>query len=200
VIGSGPKWIGLKAHYREHDPAPSTDLYFFDNGYCGVQPVSPDAVNVCALVRADSATTLEAVFHRSPQLQARASQWERISPPVSTAPVLHRKPICVRDNMLFAGDAAGFIDPFAGDGISLALRSGQAAAECLRPFVAGKVTLEVACREYEAVYREQFAPLIAASTRVRRLTSLRGIARPVALQMLRIPGVLPFVIRKTRVG
>ncbi len=178
----------------------STDLYFFDDGYCGVQPVSRESVNVCALVRSDSATTLQAVFRRSPQLQARAEQWERITDPVSTAPVLYRKPDCVRDGMLLAGDAAGFIDPFAGDGISLALRSGQAAAQCVRPVIDGEASLELACQEYEAVYRQHFAPLIAASTRVRRLLSLPEIARPAAMQMLRIPGVLPYVIRKTRVG
>ncbi len=200
AVGSGPKWIGLKAHYREQNPGLSTDLYFFDNGYCGVQPVAPDSVNVCALVRSDVATTLEAVFERSPQLAARAEQWERVTAPVSTAPVLYRKPVCLRDGILLAGDGAGFIDPFAGDGISLAMRSGQAAAECLRPFLIGEAALEVACQEYEAVYRQQFAPLIAASMRVRRLVSLPGIARPVALQMLRIPGVLPYLIKKTRMG
>lgn len=199
-VGSGPKWIGVKAHYRERSPSPSTDLYFFDNGYCGVQPVAPDVVNVCALVRSDSATTLDAVFQGSAELRTRAEQWERITGPVSTAPVLYRKPVCVRDGILLAGDAAGFIDPFAGDGISLALRSGQAAARCLRAFLAREASLETACRQYQGVYRQQFAPLIAASTRVRRLVSLPGIARPVALQLLRIPGVLPYVIRKTRVG
>ncbi len=69
LVASGPKWIGVKAHYRERNPAPSTDLYFFDNGYCGVQPVGQDAVNVCALVRSDAATTLEAVFQRSPPVK-----------------------------------------------------------------------------------------------------------------------------------
>jgi flavin-dependent dehydrogenase len=200
TVPAGPKWIGVKAHYRERDPAQSTDLYFFDHGYCGVQPVAPDTVNVCALVRSDSATSLESVLTRSPQLRARAVGWERITAPVTTAPVLYRRPICLQDNMLLAGDAAGFIDPFAGDGISLALRTGKTSAECLRTFVAGEASLDVACRKYEAVYRQQFAPLIAASTRVRTLVSLPEIARSVALQMLRIPGVLPYVIRKTRVG
>jgi flavin-dependent dehydrogenase len=199
-LGAGPKWIGVKAHYREREPSQSTDLYFFDHGYCGVQPVAPDVVNVCALVRSDSATTLEAVFGQSPQLKARAEQWERITAPVSTAPVLYRKPNCLRDQMLLAGDAAGFIDPFAGDGISLALRSGKAAAQSLRAFLLGQGLLETAAVSYETVYERDFAPLIAASTRVRPLLSLPEIARPLALQMLRIPGVLPYVIRKTRVG
>ncbi len=200
AVPAGPKWIGIKAHYRERDPAPSTDLYFFEHGYCGVQPIAAGTVNVCALVRSDTATSLESVLTCSPELQVRAATWERVTAPVTTAPVMYRKPICVQDNMLLAGDAAGFIDPFAGDGISLALRSGKAAAESLGAFFTRDTSLEFACREYEAVYQQQFAPLIAASTRVRSLLALPELAWPIALQMLRIPGVLPYVIRKTRVG
>jgi flavin-dependent dehydrogenase len=42
----------------------------------------------------------------------------------------HRKNI-VADRVLLAGDAAGFVDPFLGEGISYAIRSGQLAAETL---------------------------------------------------------------------
>ena len=44
-----------------------------------------------------------------------------------------------------AGDAAGFVDPFVGDGVSLALRSGTLAAECLIPFFAGSISLAASC-------------------------------------------------------
>ena len=38
---AGRKWLGIKAHFAEaHRPRPSVDLYFFDGGYCGVQPVN----------------------------------------------------------------------------------------------------------------------------------------------------------------
>lgn len=39
----------------------------------------------------------------------------------------HRK--LVADRLLLAGDAAGFVDPFCGEGISYAIRSGQLAVE-----------------------------------------------------------------------
>lgn len=199
-VPPGPKWIGLKAHYREPSPSQSTDLYFFDKGYCGVQPVASDVINVCSMVRSDVATTLPEVLRVSPSLARRAAGWQPLMPVVSTAPLIYRKPRAVRDNLLLAGDAAGFIDPFAGDGISLALRSGQAAANCLRPFLAGATSLDASLRNYETLYERQFAPLIAAASRVRGLLLLPEIARTVALQMLRIPGLLPYVIRKTRVG
>ncbi len=199
-VAPGPKWIGVKAHYREPSPSPTTDLYFFDKGYCGVQPVAVDVVNVCAMVRSDAATTLPEVLRLSPPLARRAADWQPLMPAVSTAPLIYRTPQSVRDDLILAGDAAGFIDPFAGDGISLALRSGQAAANCLQPFLADHSALDVAARNYQTLYERQFAPLINAASRVRGLISLPEIARSVALQVLRIPGVLPYVIRKTRVG
>jgi flavin-dependent dehydrogenase len=199
-VPPGPKWIGVKAHYREASPSPSTDLYFFDQGYCGVQPVAPGAVNVCAMVRSDAATTLSEVLQLSRPLARRSAGWQPLTPVVSTAPLIYRKPQAVRDNLLLAGDAAGFIDPFVGDGISLALRGGQAAANCLQSFLADHTSLDAGLRNYESLYGRQFAPLIAAATLVRSLVSLPEIVRLVALQVLRIPGVLPYVIRKTRAG
>ncbi len=197
-VPPGPKWIGLKAHYGEPSPSRSTDLYFFDKGYCGVQPVASDVVNVCAMVRSDAATTLPEVLRLSPPLARRAEHWQPLMPVVSTAPLIYRKPQAVLDNVLLAGDAAGFIDPFAGDGISLALRGGQAAAESLLSFWHGQSSLETAAGRYKTIYDRQFAPLIAAATRVRRLLSLPELARPIAFKVLQIPGVLPYMVRKTR--
>lgn len=199
-LGPGPKWLGVKAHYRERNPSLSTDLYFFDGGYCGVQPIDADAVNVCAMVRSDKATDLESVFRLAPELGARAGTWERLVAPVSTSPLVYRKPVPVRDNILHAGDAAGFIDPFAGDGISLALRTGKAAADALAGIVAGRETLEACAAQYERTYNRDFAPLIANAAQVRRLLSLPKVAHLLVLKALRMPGLMPYLVRKTRVG
>jgi flavin-dependent dehydrogenase len=197
-VPRGPKWLGLKAHYRETNPAPSTDLYFFDHGYCGVQPIGSDVVNVCAMVRSDCATKLSDVIHLSPELAKRAQGWEQLIPAVLTAPLLYRKLEPVRDNVLLTGDAVAFIDPFAGDGISLALRSGEAAAVCLVPYVAGAEPLEDAVVRYSCWYEREFAPSIAAAGRLRRMLNLPEAARAAAFRLLRIPGMMPYLIRKTR--
>jgi flavin-dependent dehydrogenase len=199
LIPAGPKWIGVKAHYRECNPPQSTDLYFFAHGYCGVQPVGDCTVNVCAMVRSDVAATLGEVFDLAPQLARRAARWKPLTGPVTTAPLFYRMPQPVRDNILLAGDAAAFMDPFSGDGISLALRSGRAAAQCLDSFLAGHGSIEKAALNYQAGYQRDFAPLLAAAARVRSLPSLPEFAWPIAMQCLRIPGVLPYLVRKTRV-
>jgi len=194
----GPKWIGLKAHFREPNAKLSTDLYFFENGYCGVQPVATDVVNACAMVRSDCATSLEQVFALHPKLAGRAAGWHALMPPISTAPLVYRKPQPVRDSMMFVGDAAAFIDPFAGDGISIALRSGRVAAECLREFLSGRSSLVDAVAAYQREYNRQFAPLISAASRIRSLFSLPEIAKPAVFELLRLPGLIPYVIRETR--
>jgi flavin-dependent dehydrogenase len=198
LLPNGPKWIGVKAHYRETTPPRSTDLYFFEHGYCGVQPVADDVVNACAMVRSDRATSLEDVFPLHPALAERRRSWQVITKPVTTAPLLHLPPQPVRDNMMFVGDAAAFIDPFVGDGISIALRSGRVAARELCAFLVGRNSLSCALTDYETNYARQFLPLITAASRIRGVLSWPAPARTVVFELLRAPGLMPFVIRKTR--
>ncbi len=198
TVPAGPRWIGVKGHFRELNPNPSTDLYFFENGYCGVQPIAKDVVNACAMVRSDRATSLPEVLGLHTALAKRASAWSPASQPVSTAPLIYRSPHPVHGKTLFAGDAAAFIDPFVGDGISIALRSGRLAAQCVCRFLSGEIELRESVRLYQGEYSRQFAPLLSAASRVRSLLSLPGLAQAAAFELLRLPGVMPFVMRKTR--
>jgi flavin-dependent dehydrogenase len=198
TLPQGPKWIGVKAHFQAPDSDPATDLYFFEHGYCGVQPVTQEIINACAMVRSDRATTLSEVFRLHPELSQRSASWTAVTEPVTTAPLIYRRPQPVRDNVIFVGDAAAFIDPFVGDGISIALRSGRVAAECLSKFFAGGCTLQTALEAYSFQYSRQFQPLLRAASRVRSLLALPAFAQAAAFEFLRLPGLLPFIIRKTR--
>jgi flavin-dependent dehydrogenase len=197
-VSPGPRWIGVKGHFQEARPYASTDLYFFEGGYCGVQPVAKDIVNACAMVRSDCATSLEEVFQQHPGLASRAAGWSRVTPTVTTAPLIYRQPAPVEGNVMFAGDAAAFIDPFVGDGISIALRGGQAAAQCSAKFLSGEATLRQAVTAYQHEYSRQFAPLLLVASRVRSVLTLPPVARAAAFELLRVPGVMSYVIRKTR--
>ena len=200
------KWLGVKAHYSEHDPHPSVDLYFFDGGYCGVQPVplegsSPDEgrVNACAMVRSDVARSLPEIFELHPRLKMRARNWRQLGEPVSTSPLIFREPTPIESGIFLAGDAAGFVDPFVGDGISLALRSGFLAAHSLLSFFQGQSTLEQAATQYSQDYRARLLPIFRNSSRLRRLLSLpRPIRRSVGHLLEATPAVSRFLVRCTR--
>jgi menaquinone-9 beta-reductase len=193
------KWLGVKAHFAEPVSQQSVDLYFFDGGYCGVQPVGNGRVNASAMVRADVASSLPEVFAQHPALHERSRDWSLVSDPVSTSPLIFRNPQPERDGVLMAGDAAGFVDPFVGDGISLALRSGSLAARCLSAFFAGGVSLPEAARQYGLAYKESLLPVFRASSTIRRMLVWPGYVRKPVLSFLESsPAITNYLVRKTR--
>jgi flavin-dependent dehydrogenase len=122
-----------------------------------------------------------------------------VSDPVSTSPLIFRDPQPERDGVLMAGDAAGFVDPFVGDGISLALRSGSLAAQCLKPFFAGDASLPDALRRYGQYYEASLRPVFRASSKIRRMLVLPGYVRRPFLSILENSSMITnYLVRKTR--
>ncbi|HYN15374.1 MAG TPA: FAD-dependent oxidoreductase [Terriglobales bacterium] len=188
------KWVGWKAHFREADSAMSVDLYFFPGGYCGVQPLGNGQVNACAMVRAAAADSMDEVLALHPRLAERSRAWQQVSETVATSPLVFAPPQAEESGVLFAGDAAGFIDPFVGDGISLALHSGMMAAQAL----AGKRSVAEAAAIYRRRYERELRPLFRNAEWLRRLTSIpRVLHRPV-MAVLQSPRVTRFLVGKTR--
>jgi menaquinone-9 beta-reductase len=199
------KWIGIKAHYHEPAAAPSVDLYFFDGGYCGVQPVAAanngfgSRINACAMVHADVANTMPDVLKQHPVLFERSRPWTPLTGQVSTSPLVFHEPEPVQSGMLQIGDAAAFVDPFVGDGISLALRSGVLAAECLHSFFRGECSLEQAAALYGRTYRERLSHIFKVSSVLRGLLRWpRIVRRPMFSLASRTPYLARQVVKLTR--
>ncbi|HST11814.1 MAG TPA: FAD-dependent oxidoreductase [Terriglobales bacterium] len=213
----GQKWLGVKAHFSEPDPHISVDLYFFDGGYCGVQPVTlaghateeggaagvpacrSKRVNACAMVRSDIARSLPEVFALNPELKRRAKAWRQLGEAVTTSPLIFRDPAPVAGGILMTGDAAGFVDPFVGDGISLALRSGALAAQSLIPFFKRQSSLEQVSSQYGKDYNDRLLPVFRNSSKIRRLLSLpRPVRRSVGHILEATPAFSRLFVRLTR--
>jgi len=193
------KWLGAKAHFAEPTSDPSVDLYFFEGGYCGVQPSGTGRVNASAMVRADVASSLPEVFAQHPALRERSRNWTLVSDPVSTSPLIFRNPQPERNAVLMAGDAAGFVDPFVGDGISLALRSGSLAARSLGSFFSGEASLSDAVRRYTLAYKGSLLPVFRTSSKIRRMLVLpRYVRKPVLSFLESSPAITNYLVRKTR--
>ena len=200
------RWIGVKAHFREiaNPTPPSVDLYFFEGGYCGVQPISSGnqsatAVNACAMVRADVATDLHEVLKLHPALRERSKLWQPLMEPVSTSPLVFHPPEPTQNGMLQTGDSATFVDPFIGDGISLALRSGDLAGNCLAGFFRNEISLDSATADYARLYQTRLAPVFRASSRLRSLLRWPGVVRKPVLSILeKAPSITRRLVTMTR--
>jgi menaquinone-9 beta-reductase len=205
TVVANEKWLGLKGHFAEDDPPASVDLYFFEGGYCGVQPVamrgeaSSGRINAAAMVRADVANSLTAVLACHPQLLKRSQSWKPLSEPVSTFPLIFHRPRTTDGYVLLAGDAATFVDPFIGDGISLAIRSGALAAESLLPFLRREISLSDAVAHYSHAYTQRLAPVFRASSTIRRLLKMpKPVRLPILFALENSPAMTRYLVRKTR--
>jgi flavin-dependent dehydrogenase len=199
------KWVGIKGHFAEDFPPASVDLYFFEGGYCGVQPVNSaddqkhGRINACAMVRADVASSLPEVFALHPALRDRSTAWQPLIDPVTTSPLIFRTPASARDCVLQAGDAAAFVDPFIGDGISLALRSGALAARTLLPFLRKEITLEQAAANYQQAYKRDLVRVFRASSKLRRMLAVpHKIRKPFVFMLEKSPRITRYLVKKTR--
>jgi flavin-dependent dehydrogenase len=88
-----------------------------------------------------------------------------------------------------AGDAAGFVDPFVGDGISLALRSGVLAGRCVAA---------VSPSVYASLYRKAFSGIFRSTNRLRSLQPFPTFLHPWILRTLSVPFVARHLFRQTR--
>jgi flavin-dependent dehydrogenase len=136
-------WTGLKAHFTGIALCDAVEMYYFPGGYCGLAPIEDGTYNVCCLVHSsllkeagesggsrDLGHWLQRVAQH-PALEARLEGAAQASATLATAPVSPATRRAALGGALVIGDAAGFIDPFTGDGISMALHSGLLAAEIL---------------------------------------------------------------------
>jgi geranylgeranyl reductase family protein len=102
--------------------------------YIGVAPASGGLANVCLVTGAGPgfalpAALLDRAIARDPLLRDRFTMAARVTDVVTLGPLALDATGAGAEGLLLAGDAAGFVDPMTGDGMHLALRGGQLAAQ-----------------------------------------------------------------------
>jgi flavin-dependent dehydrogenase len=185
-------WYGFKVHLRGDWP-PRLDLHFFPGGYLGVAPIEDGLINACALVE-------KRLLKEAQALVERTVHAERVGDYLFTGP-LHpgRQQFCILNSAFCipAGDAAAFTDPFTGDGISLALRSGRLAAEHLLRLLDGAPAKKVAA-SYTRDLRRICGRQMAASRLLRAGLARPWIEAPASRLLASTPSLRRLVFRMTR--
>jgi flavin-dependent dehydrogenase len=101
-----------------------------------------------------------------PWITARIGATARFGEPWALAPLAHRAAEVSRDRLVLVGDAAGYLSPFTGQGIELALRGARLAAAAVGAAVrAGDFT----ARAFEPYVRGRNAELGAIVDRLRAM-------------------------------
>jgi menaquinone-9 beta-reductase len=106
-------------------------LQFLREGYSGQAPVNENELNLCLVGKPSTVSRLRQWAQRHFEIPAN-QRWRTITP-------LTRAPIrCAHENLLFIGDATRVVEPFTGEGIYYALRSGELAADAIAKTIRGE--------------------------------------------------------------
>jgi geranylgeranyl reductase family protein len=124
--------IALQAHVPlPHDFGNRIVLQFLPEGYSGQAPVNNRELNLCLVGTPPTISSLRSWAGR--QFHLPANQTWRTITPLTRAPITAR-----RENLFLIGDAARVVEPFTGEGIYYALRSGELAAEAIVEILRGE--------------------------------------------------------------
>jgi geranylgeranyl reductase family protein len=113
------------------------EMHVGGGGYCGIAPLSATRANVTfVLDRREMAAAggdLEGFYRRTlgrwPRVSERLAGASLTGPPTAIGPLALEASRVSAPGALLVGDSAGFYDPFTGEGVTLALRSAEMAAE-----------------------------------------------------------------------
>jgi geranylgeranyl reductase family protein len=140
------------------------DLHLARDRYCGVAYLSDGLANVTiALGRRTLRTwrgSLEAHYWEAirafPGLGGRVARARLVGGLRTTGPLAFWRRRATSRGVLLAGDAAAFIDPMTGQGVYLALRGGELAAEAAGRALDGDGASSHAFTRYERARRRAF--------------------------------------------
>ncbi|MEO8650591.1 MAG: NAD(P)/FAD-dependent oxidoreductase [Acidobacteriota bacterium] len=197
--------VAFKNHYEGASVSTDTcEIFSFPGGYGGLNSVEDGFANLCFLVKPDivkacgsdpDQIVAASVFHNK-----RARQCLSGAVPSKTWLAASIRGFGIESggqipNVFAAGDAAGFIDPFTGSGILMALETSGVLSEAI---VAHGLNFDELRKSYGQQYRRRFSSRMRAAAFIRRASLVPGLAT-VLIEVLSLSSAFPQILaRRTR--
>jgi menaquinone-9 beta-reductase len=186
--------VALTAHVEGSDAGVRGELHLTETGCIGIAPVDERTANLTVVVGAEYAAqefagAADTAFDRLVAEHPGLGGWRRVDEVLVTGPFDLPVRTAVARGVMLVGDAAGYFDPFTGQGVYRALRSAAIAdahaAQALRGGPAGYDRL----RAYDRELRRAFAAGERIQRVVEAVTSRRRPMEAAARALARLPRV-----------
>lgn len=167
-----PRKTGLAAHYRGvTDLDRCGEMHIAPHAYAGLALIEDGLTNVTLVAGAEDVTTragsLDEFFVESlramPELWRKVDRAERVGGIRGVGAMACRARRMTGDGFLLVGDAASFLDPFAGEGVYEAIRGALLAAPIVHAALTAGDCSASALAPYRAARRHAFGTKRAVS-------------------------------------
>jgi flavin-dependent dehydrogenase len=174
------------------------EIYVDPPDYSILNPVAPGLVSLGLVVPLAHATPyrgrleafLEARIKQLRHLPARVAGMRAEGPLRMMGPLAYRVAEPRVSGVLLAGDAAGFYDPFTGEGLFTALRSAELLAQVAHPALARGDVSAAALAPYAAAKRRAFGDKARVTRVLQLVIARRHLANAAARFLQRRPALL----------
>jgi len=178
------------------------EMYVGGGAYFALNPLSQNMTNVMVVVPKTalakwSGFVDEGVAGKAAELgrgHRSFANAQRVGSRAAIGPLAHSVRAPVGDGVILIGDAAGFLNPFTGQGVYLALTSAENAAQAIVASAAGRSREESAFAAYAQQRRTDFAARRRLSAAVGWLIDVPPVARRAAAKLARRPGLAATMI------
>jgi len=191
----GPRRFAVGGHYAGFGSMDRlVEMYVGAGAYFAVNPLDAQRANVMVVVRERSLAKWsrdidEGVCGKAAELGRGLRSFDgtqRIGPRVAVGPLAFDTRRAHVANALLVGDAAGFLNPFTGQGVYLALSGALAAAGAVSSALAG-VNPATAFARYDRERRAEVRKRRALSALVSTMLDLPLVARRATAKLSRVP-------------
>jgi flavin-dependent dehydrogenase len=198
--------LALVTHYTDvRTPRPWGEMFLIPSGYIGLAPVGTTLMNVSLVMRTAHMArakmkpelVLEQTIQAHPELRQRFTKAVRVKPVLTTGPMAQRTVCPHHDGILLIGDAAGFFDPFTGQGIFLALHSAELAAAAAHQALTTGDDSAQRLRGYFLAHRQAFGDKYRLSEIIQLGLRVPWLANRVITKLARHPNLADTVMGVT---
>jgi len=170
-------YVGVKYHIRTDHPLNLIALHNFPGGYCGISNIEEGKTTLCYLSHRNNlrahgniSEMEEKVLFRNPLLRSIFSNSEFLyKKPEVINEISFTTKTPIENHILIAGDAAGMIAPLCGNGMAMAIRSGNILSEKVKQYAKGGVTRENLEKGYKHEWMKNFRKRLWMGRQIQKL-------------------------------
>jgi flavin-dependent dehydrogenase len=199
-------FLAVKTHMKGVFPDDLVALHNFKGGYCGLSKVEDDSINVCYITdfksfkkHKDLENFQKSVLYKNPNLKEIFENSTNLFPkPLTISQISFANKSPVENHILMCGDTAGMIHPLCGNGMSMAIRSGQIVSQLIIRYFNGIIKSRSDLENnYRKSWNEEFKLRLKVGRIVAVLFKKYNFSEFMMLVLKIFPKLLPNIIKQT---